>query len=87
MSTDGITNLDTGQTESWYVGATESNFSLEGQDSANITVTLVHPTPPNPGTYRIDLTGIDVDPVIFEIQGVTFSRTFFKWNGVILKCY
>ena len=66
MSTDGITNLDTGQTESWYVGATESNFSLEGQDSANITVTLVHPTPPNPGTYRIDLTGIDVD------NGVTY---------------
>ena len=32
----------------------------------NITVTLVHPTPPNPGTYRIDLTGIDVD------NGVTY---------------
>jgi uncharacterized membrane protein len=66
MSTDGITNIATGQSESWYVGATESNFSLEGQDSANITVTLVHPTPPEPGAYRIDLTGIDVD------NGVTY---------------
>ena len=61
MSTNGITNIATGQSESWYVGATESNFTLDGQDSANITVTLVHPTPPTPGAYRIDLLGIDVD--------------------------
>lgn len=66
MSTNGVTNTDTGQSESWYVGATESNFSLEGQDSANITVTLVHPTPPTPGSYRINLLGLDVD------NGVTY---------------
>ena len=59
MSTNGITNIATGQSESWYVGATESNFTLDGQDSANITVTLVHPTPPTPGAYRLDLLGID----------------------------
>jgi uncharacterized membrane protein len=66
MSTNGIINTNTGQSESWYVGATESNFSLEGQDSANITVTLVHPSPPSPGAYRIDLLGLDVD------NGVTY---------------
>ena len=66
MSSNGVTNLATGQSQSWYVGATESNFSLEGQDSANITVTLVHPTPPAPGAYRIDLLGLDVD------NGVTY---------------
>ncbi len=66
MSTDGIINTGTGQSESWYVGATESNFSLEGQGTANITVTLVHPTPPTPGTYKIALTGFDVD------NGVTY---------------
>ena len=66
MSTNGITNINTGQSESWYVGATESNFTLEGRDSANITVTLVHPTPPTPGTYRIELLGLDVD------NGVTY---------------
>ena len=66
MSSNGVTNTVTGQSQSWYVGATESNFSLEGQDSANITVTLVHPTPPAPGAYRIDLLGLDVD------NGVTY---------------
>ena len=66
MSANGITNINTGQSESWYVGATESNFTLEGRDSANITVTLVHPTPPTPGTYRIELLGLDVD------NGVTY---------------
>ena len=45
----------------WYVGSNESNFTLGGQESAEIVVTLVHPTPPLPGTYRIDLLGIDVD--------------------------
>jgi uncharacterized membrane protein len=45
----------------WYVGTTQANHSLEGQQSTEITVTLVHPTPPDPGTYRISLIGIDVD--------------------------
>mgnify|MGYP003309806175 FL=1 len=45
----------------WYVGSTESNFSMEGQASESIFVTLVHPAPPAPGTYRIDLLALDVD--------------------------
>lgn len=61
LQTQNVMNEETGQTESWYVGANESNFSLEGQGSADITVILVHPTPPLPGLYRIDLLGIDVD--------------------------
>ena len=46
---------------SWYIGSTDSNFSMDGQASESITVTLVHPAPPEPGTYRIDLLGLDVD--------------------------
>ena len=61
LMTQSVMNEATGQTETWYVGANESNFTLGGQDSAEIVVTLVHPTPPLPGLYRIDLLGIDVD--------------------------
>tara|TARA_B110000444_G_scaffold18720_1_gene15726 strand:- start:47106 stop:51629 length:4524 start_codon:yes stop_codon:yes gene_type:complete len=61
LLTQNVMNEANGQTESWYVGANESNFTLSGQDSAEIVVTLVHPTPPLPGLYRIDLLGIDVD--------------------------
>ncbi len=61
MQTNSAVHVETGQTMPWYVGSTESNFSMEGQASESIFVTLVHPAPPAPGTYRIDLLALDVD--------------------------
>ena len=61
MQTGSVTRVETGETMPWYVGSTDSNFTMEGQASEAITVTLVHPAPPAPGTYRIDLLGLDVD--------------------------
>ena len=61
MQTNQAVHVETGQTMPWYVGSTESNFSMEGQASESISVTLVHPAPPAPGTYRIDLLALDVD--------------------------
>ena len=61
MQTGSVVHVASGQTMPWYVGSTDSNFSMEGQASENIIVTLVHPSPPEPGTYRIDLLGLDVD--------------------------
>lgn len=61
MQTTQAVHVETGQTMPWYVGSTESNFSMEGQASESIIVTLVHPAPPAPGTYRIDLLALDVD--------------------------
>ena len=61
LLTQSVFDENSDQTMPWYVGSNESNFSLEGQQSADIVVTLVHPTPPLPGTYRIDMLGIDVD--------------------------
>ncbi len=61
MQTNQAVHVETGQTMPWYVGSTESNFSMEGQASEPIIVTLVHPAPPAPGTYRIDLLALDVD--------------------------
>jgi uncharacterized membrane protein len=61
MQTGSVTQVGTGQTMPWYVGSTDSNFTMEGQASESITVTLVHPAPPAPGTYHIALLGLDVD--------------------------
>jgi uncharacterized membrane protein len=61
MQTNSAVHVETGLTMPWYVGSTESNFSMEGQASESIFVTLVHPAPPAPGTYRIDLLALDVD--------------------------
>jgi len=61
LVTQGVINEGTGETLTWYVGSNQSNFTLDGQETAEIVVTLVHPAPPTPGTYRIDLLGLDVD--------------------------
>ncbi|MBL6734063.1 MAG: S8 family serine peptidase [Candidatus Poseidonia sp.] len=61
MQTGSVTQVGTGQTMPWYIGSTDSNFTMEGQASEAITVTLVHPAPPAPGRYQIDLLGLDVD--------------------------
>ncbi|MAF93924.1 hypothetical protein CMO85_04600 [Candidatus Woesearchaeota archaeon] len=61
MQTGDVVHVETGQTMPWYIGSTDSNFSMEGQASETIVVTLVHPAPPAPGTYRIDLLALDVD--------------------------
>jgi uncharacterized membrane protein len=71
LLTQTVVNEDTGQSMPWYIGSNESNFTLDGQESAGIVVTLVHPTPPLPGTYRIDLLGIDVD------NGVTYPYMLY----------
>ena len=61
METGQVVRVESGAIMPWYIGSTDSNFSMDGQASEDITVTLVHPAPPEPGTYRISLRGIDVD--------------------------
>ena len=61
MQTGQVTHVESGQSMPWYIGSTDSNFTMQGQASESIIVTLVHPAPPAPGTYRIDLLALDVD--------------------------
>ena len=72
MQTGQVVNIATGQDMSWYIGSTNSNFTLGGQESKFITVTLVHPSPPSPGDYRINLLGIDVDNGVNYPLDLTF---------------
>ena len=46
---------------SWYVGLDQTNFMLAGQEGGQVNVTLVHPSGPNPGVYKINLLGYDED--------------------------
>ena len=45
----------------WYLGMTASNFSLQGKGTADVSLTIVYPEAPEPGLYRIDVVGLDVD--------------------------
>ncbi|MDP6234497.1 MAG: S8 family serine peptidase, partial [Candidatus Poseidoniaceae archaeon] len=89
LITQGVMNDLTGETLTWYVGSNESNFTLDGQESAEIIVTLVHPTPPTPGLYRIDLLGVDVDNAVtypymlyFEVPDLPNLRLEYDYQIV-----
>jgi uncharacterized membrane protein/uncharacterized protein YfaP (DUF2135 family) len=66
VQTGSVHFVDSSIDLGWYVGTTGSNFSLSGQESTSINITLVHPSPPIPGLYVVELLGIDVD------NGVTY---------------
>ena len=54
--------LDSDDSEmQWYLGMTASNFSLQGKGTAEVSLTVVYPEAPQPGLYRIDILGLDVD--------------------------
>ena len=50
-----------GSSVPWYIGMTASNFSLQGKGTADVSLTVVYPEAPEPGLYRIDIVGLDVD--------------------------
>lgn len=49
------------QSFNWFRSFNRTAIPLEGSESTDVSFTLVHPSPPEPGTYRIPLTGVDED--------------------------
>ena len=50
-----------GQSFDWFRSFNRTVIPLQGSESTDVSFTLVHPSPPEPGTYRIPLTGVDED--------------------------
>ena len=64
--------LDSDGTEMpWYLGMTASNFTLQGKATADVSLTVVYPEAPEPGQYRIDIVGLDVD------NGITYPLSLY----------
>ena len=61
ISKQGTTLSETGASVPWYVGISTTSFSLQGQESAVLTVTLIHPETPAKGVYLIQLQATDTD--------------------------
>ena len=55
----------------WYLGMTASNFTLQGKATADVSLTVVYPEAPEPGQYRIDIVGLDVD------NGITYPLSLY----------
>tara|TARA_B110000438_G_scaffold100549_1_gene99428 strand:+ start:194 stop:4723 length:4530 start_codon:yes stop_codon:yes gene_type:complete len=89
---DNLIHVEDNLALTWYVGTTQVNHSLEGQQSTAITVTLVHPTPPDPGTYRINLIGIDVDngvnyPYALDLVVPSLSKVNIEYDYQIVPVH
>ena len=61
-----ILSVNNGSEMDWYVGLSGSDYSLEGMESTDLTVTVLHQESPLPGTYQITLIGQDLDNSISE---------------------
>ena len=61
ITKQGITLAETGESISWYVGISSTSFSLQGQQSAPLSVTMIHPETPTKGNYIIQLQATDTD--------------------------
>ncbi len=88
-----ITSIDVrapnGNTVPWYVGFDVVDFQLNGQQSASINVTLVHPKGPEPGLYNINLLGIDEDnsvsspfTLILDVPKLSMTRLEFDYTKI-----
>ena len=45
----------------WFYSFTLNTFNLQAAEAVGIGFTLVHPAPPEPGTYEITVTGTDIE--------------------------
>ena len=66
-----ITFIGDGSELNWYVGLSGSQYELQGSESVDLTVTVVHPKSPAPGTYRVVVEATDLDNSIttsFELD-------------------
>ncbi len=61
ISKSPVVNLLDNSVLNWYVGLEQTNYILEGMQSVDVSVTMVYPKAPQPGTYRVDLTVQDID--------------------------
>ena len=50
-----------GVTFEWFRSFTNVNFNLDASENIDITLTMAHPAPPQPGLYKMIVTGNDIE--------------------------
>ena len=53
ITESALTYIEDDTELNWYVGLSGSQYEFTGSESVSLTVTVVHPQSPAPGTYRI----------------------------------
>ena len=57
----------------WFYSFTSNTFNLLEAESVEIGFTLIHPAPPQPGTYVMTITGTDVENEIESMLDIYFE--------------
>ena len=57
----------------WFYSFTSNTFNLAAAESVEVGFTLIHPAPPQPGTYKITITGTDVENGIESVLEIFFE--------------
>ena len=61
ISVNKPVRISDGSEFDWFRSLSETTFSLNGSQSSAVGLTMVHPSPPEPGIYQLTVTGSDVD--------------------------
>jgi len=65
--------LNDGLEFDWFYSFTSNTFNLDPAESIEIGFTLIHPAPPEPGTYRMTVTGTDIENEIESVLEIFFE--------------
>ncbi len=89
ITKQGVSMVETGESISWYVGISTTSFSLQGQESDSLSVTMIHPDTPAKGTYQIQLQATDTDngvssQYILEMEVLEIANILVEYDYEII---
>ena len=61
ISASSVIRLSDGAVMPWYSSFSQTQVQLNASETEQLTFALTHPNPPEPGTYRIIVTGLDTE--------------------------
>ena len=73
-----------GVTFEWFRSFTNVNFNLDASENIDITLTMAHPAPPQPGLYKMIVTGNDIENNLDSELEIYFDVPVLAQPQVIL---
>ena len=68
----------------WYYSLTSNTFNLQEAESVEVGFTLIHPAPPEPGTYGMTIIGTDIENEIESELDVYFEVPILASADVLI---
>ena len=62
----------------WFSSFSNNTFNLMPAESAEVDLSVIHPAPPEPGLYRMIVTGTDIENQIQSEFEIYRRFTFLK---------